>query len=527
MSETLVTKVNNLAEAVGLDQKRQDAFLAKIAPANAESLTGKNLSMSGTSKKSGYLASNPEGNFKAGQNAGDLINYLINDPSFTLSTPDTATAVNYGDEGSLEAYINGTLVDTFDLAAVFDETESEGAQTYAPANGANGKITVTTVESYESIWQKLNARMNIVGSDLQSGYNSLVLKHVGTGEGDQVSATYEVFYDDADTTPSISGLTLDIDSETPKHLSGVKYLGKNSTVKVGVSAAHIADNSYVNNPLDFYSLRGVGTTTVSPTDSSVSGLSVPPAAGETMTVTGKVITLSSANQCDADGRIVARPRDPFGTYSTLTSASQKLLISTSGIRSTNTAEQFDDENHRLPLTWNSDDKTSALTGQWDSALALGSGDAQQYISADNEHSLMYPSVNFTSYKPANTVNYAGQSGAQKYLRCIVGSSASSSIQLVLAGVGGGIGQVGGGDVNIEIKLPGETGWLDCAKAYNGSSVANDGDGCLVGSIAYSGGDATVNATFGAKSSFGANYRCYIRITLNNGTRFVKSIVTNW
>lgn len=246
-----------------------------------------------------------------------------------------------------------------------------------------------------------------------------------------------------------------------------------------------------------------------------------------MLVTDKVITLSSSNQCDADATIVARPRDPFGTYSTLTSAAQKLLISTSDVRSTDTVEHFDDENRRLPLTWNSDDKTSSLVGNWNSSVALGGDDAQQFISSDNEHSLMYPSLDFTSHKPSNTANYSGRSGAQKYMRAIVGSSAKSSIQLVLNGTTGGVGVVGSGDVNVEIKLPGETGWLDCAKAYNGTSVDNDGDGCLVGSISYSGGNATISATFGTKSSFGANNRCYIRITLNNGTRIVKSIVTNW
>lgn len=524
----LVTKVDKLAGVIRKDQNRQDAFLAKLAPANAESLSGKTLSMSGTSKKAGYLASNPAAAYKSGQGAGASVSYLINDPSFTLSTPNTSTAVNDGDLGQLVVKINDVIVDNFDLESVFDASKEDGAQTYTPENSGAGKITVTSVEVYESIWQKLNARVNITAADLRKGYNKIVLEHTGTREGDQVSAVYEVFYDDAPTNPLMSAVSLAIHQETPRYLSGVCFLAHASKVKTSTVVAALIDNSYVGNAIQFYGLKGAPTITMGVTDGSVSGISTPPVVGETATITDKVITLSVANQCSANGRLTGRPSDPFGSYDTVTSPVQNLLVSTFGNTSTNTKENFDDENYRLPLSWDANDKVSPVTGNWDSTAALGSSDAQQFISADNEHALMYPAIDFSNgYQPANSVDYSAHNGDHQYLRAIVTSSAKSSIQLQLAGVTGGIGQVGSGDLNVELKMPGETGWVDCAKAYNGTSVANDGEGCLVGSIGYSGGKATINATFGTKSSFGANNRCYLRITLRNGNRFVKSVITNW
>lgn len=527
MADSLVKKVDDLADVVGRDQLRQDKFLAKIAPEDAESLHGKVLSVSGTSKKNGFLAQDATAIYESGVLAGTPVDYLINDPNFTLSTPNTATAVNAGDEGVLEVHINDVLVDSFDLAAAFDTANEEGNQTWIPANSPAGKITVTSVGVYNAIWQKLNARVNIAAADLRRGYNTVVLKHTGVSSGEQVAQAFDCFYDDAANTPLMNAISMAIHAETPKYLSGVQYLGLGSQVKVGTLINHIVDNSYSSSPVDFYGLKGAGTTPIAVNDAAVSGLSSPPLVGESMQITDKVITLNAANQCTADARITGRPRDPFGTYQTQVSPAQKILVSTFGNRSNATTEQFDDENYRLPLTWDSNDKVSAVTGHWDSEALLGANDAQQFISADNEHALMYPVLDFNAYKPSNTADYSGHSGNQQYLRAFVGSQAKSSIQLMLAGIAGGIGQVGSGDVNVEVKLPGETGWLDCAKAYNGTSVDNDGDGCLVGSIGYSGGNATINATFGTKSSFGANNRCYMRITLRNGNRFIKSISTNW
>ena len=506
-------------------------LLTELAPPNANSLHGQVLSIynNTTRKYTGFLATDPTSTYKAGNGAGSQIGYIIKDAQFNLQTPDPSEAVNSGDKGVLELHINDSKTDEFDLAAAFDEAQRTGSQSYTPVQSANGQLTVTSVEKHNNFkaWQKVVALINLAPTDLRRGWNTVQLKHTGLST-DQTSAVFEVYHDDALTTPNLDPVVLSIhDNSNPKFLSGVRFLGQGDQVKVSTVGNALFDNTYVNNPLELYG-NGFPTTAVAPTDGSVTGLSNPPVVNETMTVTDKVLTLSVANKCDADARITGRPRDPFGTYSTVNSASQNLLLSTFGNRSSATTEHFDDENYRLPLNWDSDDKASVITGQWDSETLLSNGNAQQFILSDNEQGLLYPDANFTGFQPANTADYSAFSGDQQYLRAFISPSSKTSIELQLLGVAGGVGQVGAGDVNVEVKLPGNTGWLDCAKAFDSSAgVSADGDGCLSGSISYSGGKATINATFGGKATFDSDMRLYVRVTLRNGNRSIKQIATNW
>jgi len=509
-----------------------DDKLKELLPDNAMSLEGENLTIyaSTTRKYSGYLAVDTDANYKEANPAGASVNYLIKDADFSLETPDPTNGISDGDKGVLELWINGELKASFDLEASFDEGFKDNAQRYTPANSAEGYITVVSVEKYNgfSAWQKAVARLNITAADLLVGYNVVVLKHVGFGS-DQTSQIFEVFYDNATQSPVLSLIDVRIHSNNlPKHLSGVRFMGVGDAIKVSTQCNHVVDNSYVTNPIDCYGLKGAATTAIATNDASVSGLSSPPIVGETMIVTDKIMTLSTANKCSANARLTGRPRDPFGTYATVVSTSQQLLVSTFGSNSTNTAEYFNDEKYRLPLDFDFDDKTSAVTDVWDSLALLENGNAQRFIIADNEHGLIYPSNDFTTYLPSNTANYDAFSGDQQDVRCFISPNSKSSVQLTLKGVSSGIGQVGNDVVNIEVKLPTQTGWLDCAKPYDSSAgVGADGDGCLSGAISYSGGNATINATFGGKVTFDANNRLYFRITLRDGTQSVKDVLTNW
>lgn len=95
----------------------------------------------------------------------------------------------------------------------------------------------------------------------------------------------------------------------------------------------------------------------------------------------------------------------------------------------------------------------------------------------------------------------------------------------------GIGTVGTGDINIEVKLPTSTAWLDYAKIYNSTlGVSTDGCGCLSGSISYisASNTAAFNVTFGGKTSSTSNKILFMRITLNNTNRTIKKInCLNW
>ena len=528
-----ITHDNDLIDA------KHVAKYDELLPENADSLEAAALMiLSGTQKYTGYLSTDAVAAYAGNKPAGSQVTYIIKDASFILQTPSPETGVGDGDKGFMQLSINGAQVDEFDLATIFDEINRaadqvwtvEGGGTVSQYRSPNGKIDIYSVGRYNgfSAFQKVIVRLNMVPADLIVGYNTIELIHTSTNSGDQTSDAFEVFYDTETITPTLDPITLEIeDNSHPKHLSGVRFLGSADVVKVTTAGNKLFGNTYVLNPVDFYG-NGFPTTTVAPTDSSVSGLSTPPQKDEIMAITEKLITLSVANKCDADARLTGRPRDPFGTHATVNSPSQNLLLSTFGNSASATDEPFNDESYRLPRSWDAEDKTTAVTGHWDSTAHLANGDAQQFIIVDNDHGLVYPGTDFTGHLPANTADYSAFTGIQQYLRAFLASAPKASIQLKLHGVAAGIGQIGAGDLNVEVKLPTQTGWLDCARPFDGSAgVANDGDGAMVGSISYSGGHAILDVTFGGKSTYDANGRMLIRITQRNGNRTVKRIQTNW
>lgn len=516
MANDMVGAVTEFAEQVGIDINGINVFLGKIAPDDAEPLTGKVLAIYGGSllKYTGYQAANPGATYKAGNAAGTQTAHLINDPIFVLETPNTATAINSGETGVLELHVNGVLADSIDLAQWFSRALEEGNQTYTPKNSAGGKITVVSVGVYNNIWQKAVVRVNIAALDLREGYNTLQLKHTGVAGGDQASAVYEVVYDSANGTPSVSNLTLAIHDNThPKYLSGVRYLGMGDAVKVGLTGAQLFKNSYLQNLITLSGLHGVAAADIAPDDTAVTGVSVPPNVADTLTLTDKVLTLAVAGQCSDTPRITATPRNPFKAGAPVNSAALTMPVSTLNTASDNSNEYFNLETFRLPNSWNfAGNKTGPFTGQWDSTQTPPAGNAKVGIVANNEHGVL----SFGSGQP------------ESFNRAFLSPAARGNLQLILEGVAGGVGQLGAGDINVTVQLPTQTAVLDAAKPYNqAAGVATDGNGCMVGSISYAGGNATINVDFGGKSTFDTNNVVYVRVWLRNANRTIKNIRAIW
>jgi hypothetical protein len=236
-----------------------------------------------------------------------------------------------------------------------------------------------------------------------------------------------------------------------------------------------------------------------------------------MTVTNKVITVA-ASQRTTNGRVRATPADPYGSYSAVDSASANRL--TDGYSTTSTAlyEYFDDENRRLASDFDFTSTSDTLTGDWTSSTGLSNGNAQVYNG-----SLYYPTVNFSSgYLPTGSPDYSAFSGNQQYWRGIAEGSSTphSSGSLELGGlVNADVGAVGAGAVNVEIKLPGQTGWLDLGKDYvQATFTGADGDGCRTGQ---SGDDWAW--TCGTFSTADSGNRYYIRVTFRNSTKSITQI----
>ena len=516
-------------ENVKVSLEELDMAVEDLMPANAGTLEAKALTIFGgtTVKYAGYV-SQGNVNYKPGDPAGSLIGYIIKDAIFSLQTPTPSTAVNYGDKGTLDAYVNGwsgisgfsgfsgIMMDSFNLLGNFNEAHRSGNQVYPPANSPSGFVTIQSVGKYNNFskWQKLNALLNITSANLRQGWNWLCLMH--TLPSNQTSTPFDVFYDtDVGPDPSAAGLSLAESAPVYRYLSGVKFYTIGSTFLIGVIGANCFNNVYVLSPINYAGFTGIPDGSIAWSDPTVTGVSSPPAVGDTMTVTNKVLTISISNVRNIDTRLICTPVDPYGSYAPIQSPSVNRLVDTYGTTSTTLFEYFDDENRRLPIGAY-DAVPAPITGQWTSSNVLLNGNAQVYNG-----SLYYPTINFSTYLPAQAEDYSAFAGNQVYYRAVYHAAwPHNNGVLELGGLTGiDVAPVGTGSVNVEIKLPTQTGWLDLGTNYiQATFTGSDGDGCRTSQSGSSWG-----WTSGTFSTGLSGFMYIFRITLRDATRSVTQV----
>ena len=145
------------------------------------------------------------------------------------------------------------------------------------------------------------------------------------------------------------------------------------------------------------------------------------------------------------------------------------------------------------------------TGDWTSSTVLSNGNGQLYNST-----WYYPSVNYSlGYLPAQAANYSGFAGDQVIVWATNIGVAHSSMRIVFSGINfTDISPDGFGNLNMSIRLPNETVWLDCGRSFgDGNGCRNDG-----------GSSGTVLAlTFGTYTSTNSSGVVFIKVTLKNSS----------
>jgi hypothetical protein len=208
---------------------------------------------------------------------------------------------------------------------------------------------------------------------------------------------------------------------------------------------------------------------------------------------------------------------PNGAAATSTSTSANRLVNTySTTNSTNGNITMFDENYRFPLSTDFSVIPGGITGNWTSPTALSNGNLQLFDSK-----WTYPAINFTSgYLPVQGggVNYSTFSGDQVAVWAVNIGVAHSSMSIVFTGVTvANVSADGTGSLNVDVRLPSETAWLDAGRAFG------DGNGCQVGTSSGS----TFNLSFGAKTSTNSGGIVFIRVTLRSSgaARATQMVVT--
>ncbi|MDP8238625.1 MAG: hypothetical protein P9X24_06015 [Candidatus Hatepunaea meridiana] len=460
------------------------------------------------------LADDDDSTYDYGMAAGDMnVPNIISDASPQILTLNS-NRFDKANEGVMKLIINDVEKETLDLTQAGD-----GGGHLREAGHALERIDIVNYNDFEP-YKKGRMRVYIGsnGCNLRAGANRIRLEHEIDGQTNG-SADLDLFYDDGSNTPTIltgisDSLVTVSEPGSPAFLSGVKYLPAEAEIGVKVTAQNVFENTFLSQSMTVIgSQAGFSNQDISFVaggNAELSGYSDPPQDSENFIV-DKDIALE-AGFFSLDGKLFATAKDPFTTSSQVEIPRQDnrtMLVNTYSQQSTDLLEKFLDENYRLPLAAY-DSIPGSIIDQWISANVISNGNAQ--IAG----SLIYPVTNYSSgYTPnAGQPDYSSSfTGDQQYLRAFrdTGDPHNSGILrlvgLLLTDI------QAGGDVKVEIKLPGSTGWLDLGEPYDaGSFQGDDGDGCRT---SVNGNQFGWSA--GTNSTAGSGYMVIVRITLKNSS----------
>lgn len=520
-------------------------ILKDLAPANALSLNATNLT-SNAVLKTGKIprdlnASFYENGFGGVITPGTIVSNIIITSGLTLTSPSTADTFNKGDEGFLkvkQAIGNNTynVIANLDIVANFDKTilgpltqnialwDNLGSgdpctNGVITLSNSKGTLEVLSCGWYNSFnkWQKMTCRINV--SNLDPGFNGWKLLHDLSTDQETNAITF--YYDNNVTALSFSSnpeLEFSQYGANTKWISGIRYYTTGDEFLLTYIGANVYKNYYHSTSVSTWTCPGISGTQIKTPGSTGVTESDPP------TVNGN-ITYSQYNIINAAGirneNVVATVNlmHPHRTTFTMLTPVHGFMVNTMPISSTDTLEPLEDENYRLPVSAY-DTIPEVITAQWDSTTVLTNGEALVYIG-----SLQYPNVDLRTKSPVGP-NYTGFTGSQVYYRAFKKTGvANSSVALTLSGLSGtDVGIIGSGNINVEIKLPTQTGWLDAGRSYDSGTFGEglDGTGCKT-----SQSGAIWNLTFGTKSTANSGNLIIVRVTFRNTTSVINQIQVNW
>lgn len=561
LSDGLVDLADDSTVVYAVDEFNE--ILKDLAPPQADPLTGVNLDNNRT-LRTGRVPSGMSGSWydAKGLSPGDQLTNVITNNSLTLATgvgapdswnppgtvpvePATTNSANFrkGDEGLLKAkhQIGAGAFDVvanLDIDANFKENppgsspprpyvqdlttwDAQGAgdpcaDAQVTFTNGKGSLQITDVRWFNDFnkWQKMNAQLNI--SNLDPGFNKFSLLH--DLAQDEESAETEIYYaDNADVmvfsaAPTVIENTL----SSTKYVSGVRYYSTGDTFDVNYAGDNVFSNIYHSSRCSMFRFDGRGANNDKQPAS-------PPAVTDTFTIS-ETVAVDRGNFYTNNATLEANFYHPYKASIQQDTANESRLINTyADNRSTDLLEYFTDEDYRMDDAA-FDSVPASLTGNWDSTQLVPAGKAVIMPSGSGPV-LRAGNADLSGTLPAGNPNYSGRNGAEVYVRGFKSAAANSGCTIELRGLtSSDVGIKGSGSVNVEVKLPGLTGWLDAGKAFNSSQFTGaDGDGCQT---AVSGDDWTL--TFGTFSTAGCGGVIIVRITFNDGSNGItRMTVTNF
>jgi len=351
------------------------------------------------------------------------------------------------------------------------------------------------------MWQRGNLRINITISILRQGYNFITVAHE-TPEGMQITKPLKFFYDNSNSRPAleheISFTEESIISD--KYISGVRYYSIGDMFALSLSAYRMFQNTFNQIPLKL-SFPGIVELDIEYNHADVTGPENPPRSGDFFDF-NSILSINEFNEYSINAKLLAETFDPFGDGEKVYTGDNNILVNTYINNSTDLIEYFCDEQFRLPIE-NYNIIPSFRSGVWNNKSILLNGNALVF-----NKELYYPSINFSSHKPAQSANYSGFSGDQVYIRSFYKRTPKNNGVLTIDGIT--LPELLTSAIKIDIKLPTQTGWMSLNKQYDVSTFTGiDGDGCLL-----SFADNKYTYSSGTFSTANSGFMVIIRITLS-------------
>ena len=490
--------------------------LKYLIPENAAPLSGA-LKLTGRTYESAYLSHGYESDQRfVTLEPESYFQRIIKGGSVKLTAQLPDQEFNSADKGMLLLYVNGSLVDTFDLFNHFDESKRTTAQTYTPATGSHGYIKVTEVRMYNnySKYQKGSFEINLDGTILVAGENSIKLVHsldTTTHETPELI----IFYDNFMSAMAIN--TFDIRQGrliSNKYLSGLRYYAVNDSLRYSFRVESLFNNTYI-----YPNQVHVDSSELAITPYWINHKS----AGSSYLDFGQpfinaIMQSDEEKTIDVQNIVTSKPTVRTKAYNLKESSEftyqENVLINTYTVKSTEKHEYFVDEAYRLPVS-SYDFQFNDYKNQWNSAAAIGASDLQVFSGT-----LIYPRTNFSAnYLPIQTQNYSGYSGDRSYIRAFIDPGVPHN---------NGILYIKGFNmnsyINVEIKLPGLTNWMNLTQLYNEADFnGEDVDGCLINHDQF-----YYEFTTGKYSTADSGYLLLVRITMTeNNFVPIEEMSINW
>jgi hypothetical protein len=434
------------------------------------------------------------------------------------------------DKGVLQLLVNDIIIGTVDL-------ESSTGVIDGTSNGTLSGINASAQESVKfpsgvdfNFYQIRSGSWLVLKSDLINGYNTIELKHI-IGTDEITLDQFDLVIDDNTDATILSSPSLHTLSMTgSKKLTGVDY-------HTGGSALYdlLIDNAYKNtysSDIDAISHQGLYCSAPSQPLGDCLG-----DENLQISISDKVV------QIDDNLRILNGGINIQTTVKrTVQTQVQGGFDSISGIlldsipnNNTTLFENFVGEIYRLPNNIDFDNPSDVDINLWDSEMSLdgnvGYDDGLQMYNG----LLVYPTINFSTANIPNgsTFNDGGVKGGVRDYSSLLGirtfyrmfrqtSPTTANFILNISGynlvfVPKSVGLTGN-NAHLEMKIPGETGWLDCYEDFVTNNFS-DGDGARnatngVGRLL----DTDWGLTIGTKNT--ANSQGKIVLKISVGSNFV-------